>query len=225
MDACDIVLKDAPVKYGFLPGTLWHYEQQELRRMLTLFVEWECNQNGDPPRYTPYRTETRFGFEDSSMLPVVIEADPHGILVHGVIDRIDRDQNGNLRVIDYKSGGTSIPKSEILKGTALQTALYAIAAESLAGEAERVIDSLYLHLASRKPGGKLTFQDRVTDNPDVEAAMDIVRFTVAHIRSGEFPAIPANAGGGATACRDGCELAGICRVSRQGILKARQRGF
>lgn len=224
-NACDSTLTDAPVKYGFLPGTLWRYEQQEIRRMLELLVEWECEENGDPPRYTPYRTETGFGFRDSPMPPLEIESDPHDILVHGVIDRIDRDQSGNLRVIDYKSGGTKIYKSDILKGTALQTALYALAAESLAGEAERVADSIYLHLPIRELSGKLTFEGKVTENPDVVAVEDIVRFTVTHILNGEFPAIPANSRGGTSACRDRCDLAGICRVSRQGIQKARQRGF
>lgn len=224
-DACKWVLKDAPLKYGFLPGTLWQYEQQEIRRLLSQVVEWECDANGEPPRYTPYRTETRFGFDDSTLPPVVIEFDPHAILVHGVIDRIDRDQNGNLKVIDYKSGSTKINKTEISKGTALQTALYAIAAEGFAAEGERVQESIYLHLPSQESGGKLTFSTSVQENPDVDAAVNAVRFAVARIRNGEFPAVPANAGRGAAACRDRCDFAGLCRVNWQGIKKARQRGF
>jgi ATP-dependent helicase/DNAse subunit B len=43
----------------------------------------------------------------------------------GVIDRLDIDEDGNLCVIDYKSGSLGFSKKDLENGLAFQTGIYA----------------------------------------------------------------------------------------------------
>jgi ATP-dependent helicase/DNAse subunit B len=217
------ILSSAPIKYGFRPGVLWRYEKAEIQRLLAAFVSWECGDGKQFIRYSPYKTEVKFGFNDGVLPTLKISADIGIVWMHGLIDRIDRDQDGNLRIIDYKSGSSKFYKSAIEEGTALQTALYALAAE--AGGTNRVTESYYLHIPSRETSGKLTFQGKVEENETVQAAQRRVFFAIDHISRGEFPAAPSKAAGGGTTCRSRCDMATICRVTRQAISKAKRRGF
>ena len=217
------ILSTAPIKYGFRPGVLWRYEKAEIQRLLAALVSWECGDGKQFIRYSPYKTEVKFGFKDDVLPTLKISSDIGIVWMHGLIDRIDRDSDGNLRVIDYKSGSSKFYKSAIEEGTALQTALYALAAE--ADSTNRVSESYYLHIPSRETSGKLTFQGKVEENETVQAAVGRVFFAIDHISRGEFPAAPSKAAGGGTTCRSRCDMANICHVTRQAISKAKRRGF
>ena len=62
-----------------------------------------------------------------------MEFDNESVLVHGVIDRVDVDEAGNLRVIDYKAGSTGLGTRDLIEGRRLQIALYSLAAERCLG--------------------------------------------------------------------------------------------
>jgi ATP-dependent helicase/DNAse subunit B len=227
LEACgDARLPTAPQRYGFRPGPLWAQEQAELRRMLRAFVQWECEAHGETAAFEPWLQEAAFGLADGKpALPLTVE----GVTFHlrGLIDRLDRDPAGNVRVVDYKSGSSTFSMNEIKRGTALQTVLYALAAQTLwAGEGGQVRESSYLHLPNRKKSGKVTFKDgeRVEDNAVVQEGLGQAARSVQQVRAGHFPSAPAKPVEGWTACRPGCEKAALCRVTRASLRKASQAG-
>ncbi len=220
---CDGLFPVAPNRYGFRPGPLWRYEQREMRRLLRAFVIWECEENGLEAHYRPFKQEMRFGIRGSERSRLGIE-DESGIVfyLHGMIDRIDLDEKGQARVVDYKSGATGYSKNDVAAGVATQVALYALAAERLLAGVERVAESAYLHLPSRAASARLAFGSSVAEDTHVQGALASAAAFVRQTRAGLFPSAPAKPAAGGTACRTGCPYAALCRVSRLSIAKARR---
>ena len=146
--------------------------------------------------------------------------------VSGEIDRLDRDADGNLRVIDYKSGSSTYSKPVLQKGLALQTALYALAAEQFWAQGEaRVAESHYWHIPSRNASGSLKFSGAVLDDETAAGAIQQAAWSAAQVRAGVFPSAPAKPAPGSLQCRSYCDFAALCRVSRQSIAKAKRGGL
>ena len=178
--------------------------------------------NGDQARFLPFRQEVRFGIPGASAAYLSLAGrDETHFRLQGIIDRIDLDESGAGRVIDYKSGSSTFSKPDIQRGYALQTALYALAAERLLPEVARVAESYFLHIPTRKASGQLRLEERPADREIVEAAVEQAAVFVHLVRSGAFLSTPAKAVAGGTACRSGCQFAAICRVTRQSIAKGR----
>lgn len=221
---CREVFLSAPQRYGFRPGSLWTYEQQELKRQLEVFLRWECAENEQLARFWPYKQEEKFGFRGSALPPLLLEdVDGSQVRLHGVIDRVDRDAEGNLRVIDYKSGSSTYTTGDIELGLAFQTALYALAVEPHLLPGAKVAESSYLHIPIRKASGKVQFDGKVGENETVQAAVAMALAFIRFIQRGEFPSLPGKPGWGSLGCRQYCDFNGLCRLSRQGITKARRR--
>jgi ATP-dependent helicase/DNAse subunit B len=224
-ETCAAILPAAPRRYGFRPGALWAYEQDELQRLVGALVTWECQLNGEQARFMPALQECRFGIGPGEAPTLEIRAEGIHFLLRGVIDRIDKDRQGNLRVIDYKSGGGGYSKPDMLEGLAMQAALYALAAERfwLQGQG-RVAESQYWHIPNRETSGKLTFKGRVREDEVVEGVIQQAVWCVAQVRAGFFPSAPAKPVQWGKSCANRCDFSAICRVSRQSIFKNRQGG-
>ena len=221
---CREVFLGAPQRYGFRPGSLWAYEQKELKRQLEVFLRWECAENDQLSRFWPYKQEEKFGLRGSALPPLVLEdVDGRQVRVHGVIDRVDRDEAGNLRVVDYKSGSSTYSATDIEQGLAFQTALYALAVEPHLLPGAKVVESCYLHIPLRKASGTVQFEEEVGENETVQAAVAMALAFIRFIQRGEFPSLPGKPGWGSLGCRQYCDFSGLCRLSRQGIAKARRR--
>jgi hypothetical protein len=144
--------------------------------------------------------------------------------IHGVIDRLDRDQEGRWRVVDYKSGSTKYSRRDIQKGLALQSALYALAAERLLEPQTRVVESYYLHIPLREHSGRLQFEGGARNDETVAEAVDVAGAFVRAVRGGVFPSAPGKPDYGGRACSSHCDFAGLCRVTRQSMQKAQRGG-
>jgi hypothetical protein len=223
---CDQIFSWAPQRYGFRPGPLWDYEQQELGRILRAFVRWECEENQESADYNPRYLELFFGFPRSSHGILDFEdADGLKIKVHGVIDRVDVNGEGRAAVIDYKSGGGQFSKSDISRGLAFQTPLYALAVDQLFSDISAVSVSKYLLVPARKESGVLKFSGPVSEDETVQTAINQAGSFVHNVRHGFFPSAPgkptAGIGADGGICRNHCDFAPLCRVTRMSIAKVK----
>ncbi|MBE2272305.1 MAG: PD-(D/E)XK nuclease family protein, partial [Anaerolinea sp.] len=197
------VLRTAPRNLRFRPSALWSEEQAILLRRLRLLIEMDFS--GDSPlakvfsgERTPYRQEARF--PDGATLDLGGER----LRLTGIIDRIDRSGDRAV-IIDYKSGGTEIPTTEIEEGRNFQMLVYLAAAESL-------LDGLtpeagvFWHLSNRKTSGVLT-----PDDPVIEQGKDHLRRMLESARRGQFDAHANGMDEGK--CARVCDYAQFCRVA------------
>jgi ATP-dependent helicase/nuclease subunit B len=221
---CKRVFQHAPEKFAFRPSALWQHEQKELFRLLRTLVVWECESNGEQARFRPYLQEVRFGL-GGAKLPALNLRNGNGVTYQmaGVIDRLDIDEDGNLCVIDYKSGSLGFSKKDLENGLAFQTGIYALAVEPLLTSNARVIESAYLHIPSRQKSGVIKFKERVSQDVLVQEMIELAVDFIERIQRGEFPSNPGKAAWGSKACQRWCDFSSLCRVSRVSIAKARKR--
>ena len=221
-EACDQVLPRAAEQYGFRPGPLWDREQRELRQELQTYMAWECEPE-QAGSFRPFYQELKFGLPGSGYGPVeIVGLENAALSLHGVVDRIDRDDEGRLRVIDYKTGSKTFGEKDIAAGRALQSALYAWAVDALMGESGGVADTVYRHTGTRKQSGAIRCHTDEGRLLIAQAAAMAVRFAGA-AREGRFSALPSRGGGG-KACSETCDFLGLCRVTRHGVRKAQRHG-
>jgi ATP-dependent helicase/DNAse subunit B len=135
---------------------------------------------------------------------IVRAADGAEIRLHGYIDRLDVDQQGRLRVIDYKASGSTISAKDLENGKRLQLPLYALAAQD-ALQLGQVASGFYWHILK---GEASSF--KLEKYPaGVEAAFDQVKQHVVdhvrHIRAGDFQPVPPEGG-----CPSYCPAVAFC---------------
>jgi len=180
---------DAPRAYAFRPSPLWEMEQafllERLEETVTELAEVE-------PGWTPVAFERSFGREGQPALE--LEIDGERVLLRGVIDRVDRNAAGKLRVIDYKTGATALAPRDLTDGRRLQLPIYALAAERALGLGEAA-DGFYWAIL-RAQAGTLRlarFHQEVEGQPltGVDGAVQVVQGHIARIlqgiRAGQFP--------------------------------------
>jgi len=219
--SCDSIFPNAPQRFGFRPSSLWSHEQQEIKRLLKALIQWDCEEN-QQTNYEPFLQEAGFGFSSQEKPVLVIQNELSHFMLRGKIDRIDRNAKGELRIIDYKSGSTKYYSSAIKQGSALQTVLYALAAEELwLEEGSFVKSSQFWHIPIKDYSGKLDFKTTVKQDDTVTEALQRIFLHLELIQQAYFPSVPADT----RQCSQYCDYAALCRVNRQSIAKAKQGGL
>jgi ATP-dependent helicase/nuclease subunit B len=193
------VFATAPIDYGFRPSALWDAQQHELEEALreTITALAEASEG-----FTPRYFEQKFGMGNPSL--IVRSDDGAEIRLHGYIDRVDADQHGQLRVIDYKASGAAISAKDLDKGKRLQLPLYALAAQEALHLGE-VTSGFYWHILQ---GTASSF--KLEKYPDgLDAAFDRVKQHVIdhvrNIRAGQFQPVPPDDG-----CPSYCPAVAFC---------------
>ncbi|MCX6055353.1 MAG: PD-(D/E)XK nuclease family protein [Chloroflexi bacterium] len=201
--SCDQVFSYADKKFGFRPSALWKNEQVQMRASLEKTVRALVADG----TWTPIAFEEEFGLEDRA--PLVIALEGESMNVHGVIDRVDRNAAGKLRVIDYKTGG-SFSNADLEKGHRLQLPIYALAARDTLKMGE-VVEGMYWKINEAKSGAlKLsTFAIEEEEAKGIDLAYRVVREhlkrIVSGIRSAQFqPETPVSG------CPDYCPAVQWC---------------
>ena len=201
------VFSQAPATYGFRPTHLWGVEQVQFAQVLReSFTNLEELESG----WTPIAFEQPFGLEGTPTLEMHIGDER--IRVRGLIDRVDRNEAGELRVIDYKTGSSHLSSRDLVEGRRLQLPIYALAADEALGLGNPT-EGFYWAILKREAGQlRLSKFQPKRDDPTIigpSAAITImkgyVKEYVAAIRKGEFPPIPPRDG-----CPDFCAAAAWC---------------
>ena len=169
----------------------------------------------------PYKQEMPLGGEDS--VPLQLRLGGSVVKVTGYIDRIDRIGDGAI-VVDYKTGSTPIPTSEMTDGRNFQMMLYLLAGEAIL-EREYLTDpnaptniagGTFWHL-NRNISGAINL-DKPEDEAALEEAQTRLGEQLQQGRGGNFASVPNRKGSGA--CSHYCEFTQFCRVS---IMNRRKR--
>jgi ATP-dependent helicase/DNAse subunit B len=197
----------APDRLGFRPSALWDVEQEQLLLALKDTILGLADMSGD---WKPFAFERVFGMEGES--PLELEMEEQKIFLRGIIDRLDFDERGNLRVIDYKAGFGHLTPRDLVEGRRLQLPLYALAA-NLALKLGEPVEGFYWAILRAEPGRlwlqrfRHEHEGRVYSSLEgaVQIAIEHVTRIVRGIRKGEFPPIPPRGG-----CPSYCAAAAWC---------------
>jgi ATP-dependent helicase/nuclease subunit B len=144
-DVARNVFATAPEVYGFRPTPWWESQQAELLEKLETSLR---NLAAEAGEFQPAHFEVGFGF--TGQAPLTLETDAGTVQVHGVVDRIDQAPDGQLRIIDYKAGGSHLTPRDLQEGRRLQLPLYALAAEQNFGG--RVTSGFYWKILAGEAG-------------------------------------------------------------------------
>jgi hypothetical protein len=156
--------------------------------------------------WRPLAFECKFGLEGQP--PLRLPSRGGEIRLHGIVDRVDINSNGELRVIDYKSGGSHLTQKELIEGQRLQLPIYAMAASQALGLGQPV-EGFYWKLFQAAPSSlKLSsFEYEGGEGPQAafSLAANHVEATVSAIRQGTFSPLAPRDG-----CPDWCTAAAWC---------------
>jgi ATP-dependent helicase/DNAse subunit B len=197
------VLAEAPERYGFRPTAWWSIRQEEIQQHVSETLDALADLDGD---FRPRYFEVAFGRGGYPPLTLAgTDATPgehDSIRLRGVIDRIDMNKDGELRVIDYKTFGRkyTIQALDLAQGRRLQLPIYALAAEEALGLGQAK-DGFYWHIQSAEPSS-LQLANILTP---LETASQHVQTYVAAIRSGRFTPEPP-----ADGCPSYCPSSAYC---------------
>lgn len=191
-DIAASVFQKAPSTYGFRPSPLWEVEKVQFLNVLRKTIEGLAEISAG---WKPILFEQKFGIQDTPVLQIDLGAEQ--IQLHGVIDRVDQNGAGEIRVVDYKTGGSNLEKTDLLSGRRLQLPIYALAARDALRLGE-VVDGFYWKIYEAKASSfKLEkFKDEGLAGPPAayRIVIEHINNILSGIRSGRFPPKPPRGG-------------------------------
>jgi ATP-dependent helicase/DNAse subunit B len=199
----------APLTYGFRPTAYWELEKAELQTLLEDVVR-VLGERQRSKGWFPYEYEAFFGMRGAPPLKVRHQDDV--FLFRGLIDRVDRSAEGELCIIDYKTGSSHLTPRDLAESRRLQLPLYAMAASDCL-ELGKPTEGMYWALRKNEAGRlQLSSFRAEVDGKEyigVQGALQLAReHTGRHIRSirrGAFQPQPPTDG-----CPSYCPAAAWC---------------
>jgi ATP-dependent helicase/DNAse subunit B len=186
------VFQKAPFIYGFRPSPLWEVEKGQWVEKLQQTIQVLEDESAG---WKPVSLEQKFGIGGTPALALNLGSET--IRLHGFIDRVDKNSRGEIRVIDYKTGGANLDKASLDSGRRLQLPIYAIAARD-ALQLGEVVEGFYWKIGAAAASSLKLSKYKSDDDKGPEAAyrtaLEQIRRILAGIRSGEFPPIPPKGG-------------------------------
>ncbi len=198
-------------RYLFQPYALARFELRELK----LYAQWcirnDLAESPDQVEWEPYALEWNIAGEGI----VITEGVDRPFRLRGIVDRLDQNREGQMRVIDYKTRKAFYSGRELELALTNQAVLYRMAATEAGYEVQECGYRMLLHTED----GKL----RNIPKDDVATAMiqRIQRHQNA-IRAGHFPNAPADLEESGRKCTGYCELADFCQPTYSSQRKATQ---
>ncbi len=191
--------RSADLAYSLIPDAGRRVLDDKVRAELALDADAEARLNSEVRAIV----DTYLVMEDPRLvthegvelrLNATIEQTP----LFGILDRLDRDANGDLVIVDYKTG--SLPRRDYESSSFANTELYAALCEEKLGERPRRIRLMYV-----AQGESLERSvTEVVTRARVGAAAGAWRKIRGYFDAGQFPARPSPSG-----CRF-CDFSNIC---------------
>jgi ATP-dependent helicase/DNAse subunit B len=200
-ELADELLDAAPETYGFRPTAWWPQTRIYIKETIRITLVAQAAENEG---WRPRAFEADFGQKGKPALIIPhAQRSDDALRVRGVIDRVDGDGRGGMRIVDYKRGGVGgYNDGALQEGKYLQLPLYALAA-SQALEHGRPTDGFYWSVIRAEPS-KLRLSKF-----GVERAVELARThawdAVEGVRAGHFSPRPPKDG-----CPDFCPAAAFC---------------
>jgi ATP-dependent helicase/nuclease subunit B len=199
------ILDEAPHREGFRETAWW---EQTCAQILDDIQQSLMALDALAGGFIPCSHEIRFWEPDA--LAVIDGKDQ--FQVHGLIDRIDRDNTGQLRIIDYKtSHPASFTKRTVSDGKRLQLPLYALAARD-ALNLGKPVEGFYWHVRHAEPSPFTLSKFDGGAESAMETATTHAWEAIHNIRDGYFVPDPPSDG-----CPSYCPAAGYCWHYRSGF--------
>ncbi len=201
------VFDQAPRREGFRITSWWLHTQKEiltnLKRCLVVLETMD-------PSFVFFQAEQKFGIPGFPEPPLQVSTRGGNIfLLRGFIDRVDKNETGRIRIIDYKTSASyGFTHQAVREGKKLQIPLYALAAQS-ALELGNIQEGFYFHVRTAETSGFKMSSFRINRKKGPSAAMenavDISWKAIQSVRQGSFgPKAPDNG------CPDYCPAADYC---------------
>ena len=203
------VFKDAPREFGFRESELWEFEKDKLKQKLLETIDrmFTAARSKMPVNdsWMSVGTEMKFGYpkeEAEGTKPLTVNTEAGPIRIRGIIDRIDRRNDGLMRVVDYKTSFSSFNSKIPAAGYHIQAGIYA-AAVIHAMKLGTKCEGMYWSINDKSVREYVMYDSEEDGNiPNLEY---LNQFT-AGIRDASFKA--ESAGGD---CPDYCPAAPWCR--------------
>lgn len=191
----------APRRYGFREAAWWGHTQQEIIGNVVTSIRALAASEG----FVPIGLEMKFGLTDNPLVIPGPEGNQDQLQIRGVVDRVDQNPAGEIRIIDYKLGGSSsFTAKDLERGRKLQLPLYALAMQE-ALQLGKVVDGFYWHV-TKSEASKLTlstFGNSVADA--ISTALTHAWAAVHQVRQGNFGPTPPAEG-----CPSYCPAQAYC---------------
>lgn len=214
------MLDTAPQRMGFRAGVLWDYEKQITLRKLQQFVRLDFDPKNPLNKAfgtgrTPYILEADFGY-GADVTTIELGGDIGAIKIRGRIDRVDRLGNG-LILIDYKTGSSPIPASEMEAGRNFQMMVYLEGAKSILGrqtqpdDPHTILGGAFWHINASKKDISGTIHLDEAGNESMDMAKGHLVNHISRGRQGDFAVHASKPDHGR--CVKYCDFAQLCRMS------------
>ncbi len=192
---------------------MWPWQQRIMHARLETFIRLDFTASGPVSKRLPGAgrrvrwQELNFGRDgDRLSIPLVVEGQHEDLRLQGVVDRID-EVEGQLLVLDYKSGSSAIPQDDLVEGVNVQMLIYLRAVEQLLATHE-VAGGMYLHLRNQKSSGWIKLD--ANGERILQIAEGRIAENIAAARRGDFRVEPRRPDNGK--CTRYCEFSELCRV-------------
>jgi len=148
-DVAQNVFNEAPNKEGFRETAWWHHTQHEI---LTNIKHSLIVLESIDGSFRFYRAEQKFGIRNDLAPQLDIEVEGKDAYhLRGLVDRVDINDQGRLRIIDYKTSSPfGFDNQAVREGKKLQLPLYALAVQD-GLQLGDVQEGFYFHVRSAQP--------------------------------------------------------------------------
>ncbi len=206
-DVARKVFDEAPDREGFRKTAWWNHTQWEI---LTNVKHSLVVLEGMDRSFRFYRAEQKFGIRNDAASQLEIKVEGEGTYhLRGLIDRVDINDQGNLRIIDYKTSSPfGFDNQAVREGKKLQLPLYALAAQN-GLQLGDVQEGFYFHVRSAQASSfkMSTFRNDGQWGSQVAINNAIIKGwqAVKSIKKGKFPPCPPGKG-----CPGYCPAVDFC---------------